>query len=109
MVFVDDSHATGFIGPNGRGVHEHFGVVDKIDVLTTTFGKALGGASGGARRQGHHRARRRRPGPLAEHHPAGTEGVVGQPAIVAERAPVVTSTLSATTTSSGFGGPPPGP
>ncbi len=47
MVFVDDSHATGFIGPNGRGVHEHFGVVDKIDVLTTTFGKALGGASGG--------------------------------------------------------------
>jgi len=47
MVFVDDSHATGFIGKTGRGVHEHFGVVGKIDVITTTLGKALGGASGG--------------------------------------------------------------
>jgi len=47
MVLVDDSHATGFIGPKGRGVHEHFGVVDRVDVITTTFGKALGGASGG--------------------------------------------------------------
>jgi glycine C-acetyltransferase len=47
MVLVDDSHATGFIGKRGRGVHEHFGVMDKVDVITTTFGKALGGASGG--------------------------------------------------------------
>jgi glycine C-acetyltransferase len=47
MVAVDDSHATGFIGRTGRGTHEHFGVMDKIDVITTTFGKALGGATGG--------------------------------------------------------------
>jgi glycine C-acetyltransferase len=47
MVFVDDSHASGFIGKTGRGTHEAHGVVGKIDVLTTTFGKALGGASGG--------------------------------------------------------------
>jgi glycine C-acetyltransferase len=47
MVLVDDSHATGFIGKTGRGTHEHFGVVGKIDIITTTLGKALGGASGG--------------------------------------------------------------
>ena len=47
MVFVDDSHATGFIGKTGRGTHEHCGVFGKIDVITTTLGKALGGASGG--------------------------------------------------------------
>jgi len=47
MVFVDDSHATGFIGRTGRGTHEHFGVLGRIDVITTTLGKALGGASGG--------------------------------------------------------------
>jgi glycine C-acetyltransferase len=47
MVFVDDSHASGFIGKTGRGTHEKYGVVGKIDVITTTFGKALGGASGG--------------------------------------------------------------
>jgi glycine C-acetyltransferase len=47
MVFVDDSHATGFIGKTGRGTPEHFGVMGKIDVMTTTLGKALGGASGG--------------------------------------------------------------
>jgi glycine C-acetyltransferase len=47
MVLVDDSHATGFIGRTGRGVHEHCGVVGRIDVITTTLGKALGGASGG--------------------------------------------------------------
>ncbi len=47
MVFVDDSHATGFIGKTGRGTHEQCGVVGKIDVITTTLGKALGGASGG--------------------------------------------------------------
>jgi glycine C-acetyltransferase len=47
MVFLDDSHATGFIGRTGRGTHEHCGVLRKIDVITTTLGKALGGASGG--------------------------------------------------------------
>jgi glycine C-acetyltransferase len=47
MVFVDDSHATGFIGRTGRGTHEQCGVVGRIDVITTTLGKALGGASGG--------------------------------------------------------------
>jgi glycine C-acetyltransferase len=47
LVLVDDSHATGFIGPTGRGTHEHCGVMDKVDMIVTTFGKALGGASGG--------------------------------------------------------------
>jgi glycine C-acetyltransferase len=47
LVFVDDSHGSGFMGKTGRGVHEHFGVMGKIDILTTTLGKALGGASGG--------------------------------------------------------------
>jgi glycine C-acetyltransferase len=47
MLFVDDSHSTGFIGKTGRGTHEHCGVFGKIDIITTTFGKALGGASGG--------------------------------------------------------------
>ncbi len=47
MVFVDDSHASGFIGRTGRGTHEHFGVLGKIDIITTTLGKGLGGASGG--------------------------------------------------------------
>jgi len=47
MVFIDDSHATGYLGPTGRGTHELYGVMGKIDVITTTFGKALGGASGG--------------------------------------------------------------
>ncbi|MBK6767398.1 MAG: glycine C-acetyltransferase [bacterium] len=47
MVMVDDSHATGFMGPHGRGTHEHHGVMGRIDVLTSTLGKALGGASGG--------------------------------------------------------------
>ncbi|MCC6666382.1 MAG: glycine C-acetyltransferase [Polyangiaceae bacterium] len=47
MVMVDDSHATGFIGPTGRGTPEHCGVLDRIDVITSTLGKALGGASGG--------------------------------------------------------------
>ncbi len=47
LVMVDDSHATGFIGARGRGSHELKGVMDRIDILTGTFGKALGGASGG--------------------------------------------------------------
>ncbi len=47
MVMVDDSHATGFMGKHGRGTHEHCGVMGKIDVITTTLGKAMGGASGG--------------------------------------------------------------
>jgi glycine C-acetyltransferase len=47
LVVVDDSHATGFVGPTGRGTPELCGVQDRVDVITTTFGKALGGASGG--------------------------------------------------------------
>ena len=47
LVLVDDSHATGYIGPRGRGTHELNGVENRIDLITTTFGKALGGASGG--------------------------------------------------------------
>jgi glycine C-acetyltransferase len=47
MVMVDDSHAVGFMGQTGRGTPEHFGVMDRIDILTGTLGKALGGASGG--------------------------------------------------------------
>ena len=47
IVMVDDSHAVGVMGPNGRGTPEHFGVSDRIDIITGTLGKALGGASGG--------------------------------------------------------------
>jgi len=47
MLFVDDSHSSGFIGKTGKGTHEKYGVLGKIDIITTTFGKALGGASGG--------------------------------------------------------------
>jgi glycine C-acetyltransferase len=47
MVMVDDSHASGFIGPTGRGTPEHFKVQDRVDVMTSTLGKALGGAAGG--------------------------------------------------------------
>lgn len=47
LVMVDDSHAVGFMGPQGKGTHEHHGVMDRIDILTGTLGKALGGASGG--------------------------------------------------------------
>ena len=46
-VMVDDSHAVGFTGANGRGTHEHFDVMDRVDIITGTLGKALGGASGG--------------------------------------------------------------
>jgi glycine C-acetyltransferase len=46
-VMVDDSHSTGFIGAHGRGTHEYRGVMDRVDVITSTLGKALGGASGG--------------------------------------------------------------
>jgi glycine C-acetyltransferase len=47
IVMVDDSHGVGFMGPNGRGSHEHSGVMGRVDILTGTLGKALGGASGG--------------------------------------------------------------
>ncbi|MCC6293544.1 MAG: glycine C-acetyltransferase [Bryobacterales bacterium] len=47
LVMVDDSHAVGFIGPSGRGTPEHWGVSDRVDIVTGTLGKALGGASGG--------------------------------------------------------------
>src|SRR5262245_31447471 len=55
LVMVDDSHAVGFMGAHGRGTHEHCGVMDRVDILTGTLGKALGGASGGytsGRREG---------------------------------------------------------
>jgi glycine C-acetyltransferase len=47
LVMVDDSHAVGFVGPTGAGTHEHHGVMDRVDILTGTLGKAMGGASGG--------------------------------------------------------------
>ncbi len=47
LVMVDDSHATGFMGARGRGTHEHRGVMGRVDIITSTLGKALGGASGG--------------------------------------------------------------
>lgn len=47
LVMVDDSHASGFLGPNGRGTPEHCGVGDRVDIITSTLGKALGGGSGG--------------------------------------------------------------
>jgi len=47
MLMVDDSHATGFLGPTGRGSAEHHGVMDQVDIFTSTLGKALGGGSGG--------------------------------------------------------------
>src|SRR5690625_3325781 len=47
LVMIDDCHATGFVGERGRGTHEYCGVMDRVDIITGTFGKALGGASGG--------------------------------------------------------------
>ncbi|NLW18790.1 MAG: glycine C-acetyltransferase [Candidatus Cloacimonetes bacterium] len=47
LVLVDDSHATGYIGPNGRGTPDEFGVQDRVDLVTSTLGKAMGGANGG--------------------------------------------------------------
>lgn len=47
LVMVDDSHSSGFVGKTGRGTHELFGVMDRVDIITSTLGKALGGASGG--------------------------------------------------------------
>lgn len=47
IIMVDDCHATGFIGKNGKGSAEYYNVLDKVDIITSTFGKALGGASGG--------------------------------------------------------------
>ena len=57
LVMVDDSHAVGFMGTGGRGTPEHHGVMGRIDILTGTLGKALGGASGGytSGRQRDHR------------------------------------------------------
>lgn len=47
LVMIDESHCSGFIGKTGRGTHEHFNVIDRVDIITGTLGKALGGASGG--------------------------------------------------------------
>jgi len=47
LVMVDDSHATGFVGKHGKGTHEHHNVIGRVDIITSTLGKAMGGASGG--------------------------------------------------------------
>ena len=47
LLMIDDSHASGFMGPNGRGTHEHFQVMNRVDIITSTLGKALGGSAGG--------------------------------------------------------------
>ena len=47
LVMIDESHSSGFMGKHGRGTHEYYDVMDRVDIITTTFGKALGGASGG--------------------------------------------------------------
>ncbi|MFM9481333.1 aminotransferase class I/II-fold pyridoxal phosphate-dependent enzyme, partial [Streptomyces scabiei] len=47
LVMVDDSHSSGFLGANGRGTHEHHGVMGRVDIITSTLGKALGGSAGG--------------------------------------------------------------
>src|SRR5690625_7779491 len=47
LVMIDDCHATGFVGERGRGTQEYCGVMDRVDMITGDFGKALGGASGG--------------------------------------------------------------
>jgi glycine C-acetyltransferase len=47
LVMIDECHSTGFLGATGRGVHEHHNVIDRVDIITGTYGKALGGASGG--------------------------------------------------------------
>ncbi|MCI0472196.1 MAG: glycine C-acetyltransferase [Ignavibacteria bacterium] len=47
MIFIDEAHTSGYVGKTGRGTHEHFGVMGKIDIISTTLGKGLGGASGG--------------------------------------------------------------
>ena len=47
LVMIDDSHSTGFMGKHGKGTHEHCGVLGRVDIITSTLGKALGGASGG--------------------------------------------------------------
>ena len=47
IVVMDDSHATGVLGKTGRGTAEHFGVIGEVDIITSTLGKALGGAAGG--------------------------------------------------------------
>ena len=52
IVAVDDSHATGVLGRTGRGTAEHFGVLGEVDIITSTLGKALGGAAGGCTRRG---------------------------------------------------------
>ena len=71
LVMVDDSHATGFMGKTGRGTAEHCGVMGRVDIITGTFGKALGGASGGftsARQEIVDLLRQRsRPLPLLQH------------------------------------------
>ena len=75
LVMVDDSHATGFMGAHGRGTPEHCGVAERVDILTGTLGKALGGGSGGyvaARRESHRVAAAALAAlPVLQQHPAG--------------------------------------
>ena len=82
MVMVDDAHAAGFIGKTGRGTPEYCGVQGRVDVITGTLGKALGGASGGytVRSEGDRRAPPATlpPLPLLEHRRAADRGRVAQ-------------------------------
>ena len=77
MVMVDDSHAVGFMGEHGRGTAEYCGVMGRVDIITGTFGKAMGGASGGytASKMGHipdSGRRFKKPGLRSDHHgPSG--------------------------------------
>ncbi len=82
LVMVDDSHAVGFVGPTGRGTPEHFGVSDRVDIVTGTLGKALGGASGGFTERPARDRGAAAPAlaalPLLEHHRPADRGGVPQ-------------------------------
>ena len=85
MVMVDDSHASGFVGKHGRGSTEHCGVMGRVDVITGTFGKALGGASGGfttGKREAQGTANRLEPG-----QPLIIEGIHGLNPLLAQGLP----------------------
>ncbi len=83
LVMVDDSHAVGFVGPTGRGTPELFGVTDRVDIVSGTLGKALGGASGGyvaARARGRGAAQAARPAvPVLQLRRAADRGRLARP------------------------------
>ena len=92
LVMVDDSHATGFFGPTGRGTPEHCGVAARVDILTSTLGKALGGASGGFTGEPARDRRAAAPAlpalPVLEHAAAGDgQRVAGVPGDAVARPP----------------------